>query len=146
MSPDFIAGVLAQVAAATISLLGLIHLYWVLGGRAGRSAAIPEVEGRQTFSPSRAATFAVALALFAAAALVAIAGRIIADPFPSGYTRMAVFLIAALFLGRAVGDFRLVGFFKRVRGSPFARLDGTVYTPLCLALGVAILYVAYRGR
>ena len=30
---------------------------------------------------------------------------------------------AVVFLARAVGDFRYVGFFKRVRGTRFARLD-----------------------
>jgi hypothetical protein len=41
-----------------------------------------------------------------------------------------------------VGDFRLVGFFKRVRGNAFARLDTLVYAPLCLVLAVGVFYVA----
>jgi catechol 2,3-dioxygenase-like lactoylglutathione lyase family enzyme len=47
-----------------------------------------------------------------------------------------------VFLLRAVGDFRLVGFFKRVRGTPFARWDTRLFSPLCVALGLASLWVA----
>jgi len=43
---------------------------------------------------------------------------------------------------RGVGDFRLVGLSKRVRGTRFARYDSFVYTPLCLALAAGIVVVA----
>ena len=39
---------------------------------------------------------------------------------------------------RAIGDFRYVGFFKRVRDSSFARLDTLAYSPLCAGLAVLI--------
>ena len=46
-------------------------------------------------------------------------------------------------LMRAIGDFRYVGFFKRVRGSRFARMDTTLYSPLCLALAAGVAAVAF---
>lgn len=51
---------------------------------------------------------------------------------------------AAVLVLRAVGDFRLVGFFKRIRGSRFARLDTLLYSPLCFALGAALALMAAR--
>jgi hypothetical protein len=45
---------------------------------------------------------------------------------------------------RAIGDFRYVGFFKRIRDSKFARLDTLAYSPLCAALAVLIGIAAYR--
>jgi Protein of unknown function (DUF3995) len=53
------------------------------------------------------------------------------------------FGLGAVFVVRSVGDFRPLGFFKRARGSRFARLDTFVYAPLCLILGLAALFVAY---
>lgn len=48
---------------------------------------------------------------------------------------------------RAIGEFRHVGFFKRVRGTRFARLDTIFCSPLCLALAVGVALVAWlRGR
>ncbi len=54
----------------------------------------------------------------------------------------AVFALAAGLLLRAVGDFRLVGFFTRTRGTVFARLDTPVFSPLCLVLSFGVFHVA----
>ena len=66
--------------------------------------------------------------------------------FPSDhiFVRIAAWLIAAVFALRAIGDFRYVGFFKRVRGSKFARLDTLAYSPLCTALALLIGIAASR--
>jgi hypothetical protein len=39
-------------------------------------------------------------------------------------------------------EFRLVGFFKRVRGTAFARWDTAFFSPLCLALSLGCVLVA----
>jgi hypothetical protein len=54
--------------------------------------------------------------------------------------------LAALFLLRGIGDFRLVGFFKRVRGTRFARRDTRLYSPLCLALALAVVAAGYDAQ
>ena len=58
----------------------------------------------------------------------------------------AVFVVRALWhfhlRARAIGEFRYVGFFKRVVGSRFATLDTFVYSPLCLALAIGVALVA----
>jgi hypothetical protein len=130
--------------AAILLALGSVHVYWALGGRSGSAAAVPEVSGRPAFQPSRPGTLAVAIALFVAAALIATAGRLLVDPFAAPIVRVLTFCLGAVFLARSVGDFRLVGFFKRVQGSRFARLDTLVYAPLCLLLGLAAVFVAYH--
>ena len=43
-------------------------------------------------------------------------------------------IIAGVFLVRAIGDFRYVGFFKKIKGTIFANLDTKFYTPLCILL------------
>jgi lipopolysaccharide/colanic/teichoic acid biosynthesis glycosyltransferase len=47
-------------------------------------------------------------------------------------------------IARAVGEFKYVGFFKRVRDSKFATLDTFVYSPLCLLLAAGVALVAVR--
>jgi hypothetical protein len=54
--------IVASSLAFVLSLLGAIHVFWALGGRLGFVSAIPEVDGKRAFTPTRAATFAVALA------------------------------------------------------------------------------------
>jgi hypothetical protein len=46
---------------------------------------------------------------------------------------------------RALGEFRYIGFFKRVRGTPFARMDSRYYSPLALLLGVGTAILASGG-
>jgi hypothetical protein len=133
----------ALVTALLLAALALLHVYWACDGKITAGAAVPESHGRPAFSPSRAATALVAGCLAAAAYVVAVAGGLLSSPL-APLARVASFALALLLLARAVGDFRLVGFFKRVRGSRFARLDTAVYSPLCLMLGLAAAYVAYH--
>ena len=82
------------------------------------------------------------MALLAAAFLVAVSGHLVAPAF-APIARLPTVFLSVVFLARAVGDFRLVGFFKRIRDSRFARLDTIAYSPLCLILALATFYVAY---
>lgn len=126
------AAFVAPVTAAIFALLGLLHFYWALGGAggSGKSAAIPEIDGVPVFKPSKWATAAVGLVLLATAAIVLL------------QVQLLLAGAAAVLILRAIGDFRLVGFFKRVRGSRFARMDTLFYSPLCLALGAALALLA----
>jgi hypothetical protein len=121
--------------------LGLWHFRVAIRPSPG-GGAVPSVEGQPLFVPSTGATMAVGVVLLLFAALVAATGRLVevgASP------RLLSWLSLALALGllaRAIGEFKYVGFFKRVRGSRFARLDTWVYSPLCLLLAVGVAWVA----
>ena len=119
-------------------VLSAIHIYWAFGGEAGKAAAIPVKEdGQQSFTPSKVATLAVAIALFLFAVLVfCIAIQNVTMLRPLGWG-----LAFVLFL-RAIGDFRLVGFFKRPSVSVFSKNDSRFYSPLCLLLAAGILYIS----
>jgi len=136
--------VIARIVASAVAALGLLHVYWALGGRTGKSAAVPEINGEPAFVPSKVQTLAVAVALLFAATVVAVAGGLFKVGGFAGVFRILAFGLSATFVARAVGDFRLVGFFKRTRGTQFARLDTIVFTPACLALGLAVFYIAYN--
>ncbi len=121
---------LAWITAAVFACLGLLHFYWALRGVPGNSAAIPEINGVPAFKPSKAATAAVGVVLLGTATIVLMDVKVLLAG------------AAAVLILRAIGDFRLVGFFKRVRDSRFARLDTLLYSPLCLALGAALALLA----
>ena len=129
--------------AVTAAFVGLaaLHLYWALGGMLGSRSAVPEVGGAPAFHPSTRATVAVSLALLAAAATVAVAGGLVVTIAPRWAPLTAPCFLALLLLARAVGDFRVVGFFKSHREGRFAELDTVLYSPACVALGLAILAI-----
>lgn len=61
---------------------------------------------------------------------------IIPVELPGWVLGTAGWLIAIIFLLRAMGDFNYVGFFKKVRETDFAINDSKYYSPLCLGLGL----------
>ena len=140
--PDLIALVVVIAFVA----LSAIHVYWALGGGMGKAAAVPELNSRPAFVPSARSTLAVAVGLASCAVLVAASAGLVLSSSPAPWVTWLSFVLGLVLIARAVGDFRLVGFFKRVRGTRFARLDSAVYAPLCLVLGLAVFYVALRHR
>jgi hypothetical protein len=138
MEQRMIAG---GAAVVILALPAAVHLCWAAGGKAGKTAAIPTADGQAVIKPSALSTAMVAAALCAAAALVALRIGWLALPGLAGdgiFVGIAIWLLAAVFALRAIGDFRYVGFFKRVRDNGFARLDTLAYSPLCAGLAVLI--------
>ncbi|HKE13653.1 MAG TPA: DUF3995 domain-containing protein [Kofleriaceae bacterium] len=135
--------VVGAAVGLVLALLAAIHLYWVAGGQWGRSAAVPEVDGRAAFEPGPGPTIAVAALLLLAAALVTCCAELWTLPMVPGWLpRLGTWGVAAVLAARAVGDFRLFGLFKRVRGTEFARRDSRLFTPLCVALAAGCALVA----
>ena len=137
--------VTAYLVALVLASLGALHIYWAVGGQRGKAVSVPQVGAARAFNPSALATLAVAAALFLSVIIVLARAGIVSTPIqPSHFTFPAV-LVGLVFLARAVGEFRLVGFFKSVRGTPFARWDSFVFSPFCLVLGGAIVWLGLRG-
>jgi len=129
--------------ALVLGVLAALHFYWAVGGRRARLAAVPERDGRPVLNPGPLACAAVGGSLVFAALLVCWTARIWTPALvPLGLARVGTGLLAAAFLLRAIGDRKYVGFFKRVRGTGFARWDSRLYAPLCLALGLGAAAVA----
>ena len=122
-------------------VLSALHWYWVFGGRRGLDQALPQVSDKPAFTPGPALTAFVALALLAAAVLSATQAELTGMPRGS-LTRTGVWILAGLFAIRAIGDFKLVGIFKKVRGTGFAAMDSKVYTPLCLFVSALSAWLA----
>jgi hypothetical protein len=135
---------LAASLALVLALLGALHVFWALGGRLGSASAVPEVNGQRAFTPTPAATFAVALALFVASALVLGRAGLFSPTVAAEHFKWPVFILGFAFLIRAVGAGGLVGFTKRVRGTSFARWDTRLYSPLCLGISYTALWLAFR--
>jgi Protein of unknown function (DUF3995) len=126
-------------------LLALWHFHMATFGLAGgESAAVPSSGGKPLFTPTPAMTAAVGVILLLVAALVAATAGLLSAHQPP---RMLAWLCCGLALGllaRAVGDFQYLGFFKSVRGTPFATMDTWLYSPLCLLLALGVAAVAWR--
>jgi len=47
--------------------------------------------------------------------------------------------IGVIFILRAIGEFNVVGIFKKIKGTVFAKYDMYFYIPLCLFVGYAFI-------
>jgi hypothetical protein len=131
--------------AAVFAVLSLFHVYWAAGGRVGIGSGVPTVNGARVFNPSTAGTLAVAAALFCAMLVILGQINLLGDVVPKWIFRWATFFIGILFFLRAIGEFRLVGFFKQVRDTPFAFWDTWLFSPLCLLIAVMAFMLAYKN-
>lgn len=125
--------------------LALWHLRMAMLPTKGESGAVPTVDGKPLFVPSRTSTVAVGAVLLLFAGLVAATAGVVSVGLPRVALVWLSYVLATGLLARAVGEFKYVGFFKRVRGSRFARLDSFVYSPLCLLLAFGVALVARQN-
>ena len=81
--------------------------------------------------------FVVALGLLGFGIFSLIKVRIILFHLPGWLLKYGLWIIAALFLLRAIGEFKYVGFFKKVNTTKFAKMDTKYYSPLCLFIAIS---------
>ena len=135
---------LSIIVCAVFAMLAVWHFVMAFSDLSGESAAMPSVEGKPLFKPSRAATIAVGVVLILFGLLVATTSGMLQIGLPKMLLVWLSYALALGLLARAIGDFKYVGFFKRVRGSRFASMDTLVYSPLCLLLATGVASVAFQ--
>jgi len=122
--------------------LGAIHFYWGVGGKA-YAAAIPTQEsGEKLFQPGTSVTIIVAIGLLSFGFIMLAANNLF-PWMPKTFVKWGMYTIATIFLLRSIGEFRYIGFFKRIKTTDFAKKDTLIYSPLCLYLGVSTFLIAW---
>lgn len=127
----------------------VFHLYWAMGGRLGADTVIPRRPAAQggdaLFHPSPLGTLSVAVFLVGVIALAVVVQRGSDITLPWAWARVLLAVCGVVFVLRAIGEFRYVGFFKRVKDSPFAYWDTRLFSPFVLLVGMACLALAVRA-
>jgi hypothetical protein len=117
--------------------IALLHFYWSLGGQWGKQAAIPtRNDGSPVIRPGFLPTFIVALTLSAFAMFSLTELYFFHLPINTGVRKLGFGLIGVIFFARAVGDFRYVGFLKKIGNTAFGRNDTKFYSPFCFMIGM----------
>lgn len=118
-------------------LIALLHFYWAAGGRWGANAAAPtNKKGEKLLNtgPIPSLVVGIGLLLFAFYYLPI-------QLLPVEAYQVIGWIIPSIFLVRAIGEFKYVGLFKKLKTSVFAIHDTKYFTPLCLvisSLGFAV--------
>ena len=145
----FVAG-LALTGTFALLNISLLHVYWAVGGKwPGRDEAslaqtvVGTTPGDRM--PGALATLVVAVALATGAALVAWAGGWLPSfGLPTRLLMTLTWVLAAVFMLRGLFGFFEVYLRPGIVGTPYARWNVRLYSPLCLGLAaVAALAVAH---
>ncbi len=136
--------ILIVVNTILFASISMLHAYWALGGSVGKFAVLPSrSDGSLLFKPGIFSTWVVAVGLLIFA-VVTLGNLSMQNWIDSNYVRSGTGFIAAIFLLRAIGDFKFIGFFKRINGTAFARNDTRIYSPLSFTMGIISLTIAVR--
>ena len=138
--------ILAAFAAVVFAGLAAIHVRWAFTGPGTFTGGVPtRPDGTPVLSPGPMAALGVAALLLSSAWLLLERAGLGPEVLPAPLPAIGTAGVAVVLLLRGIGDFRYVGLFKRVRDTPFARMDSRVYTPLVLALAAVAGLVATLG-
>lgn len=128
---------LAALLFSVFLFLACVHIYWGLGGKWGSVAAIhTKANNKKLMSPGLVSCFIVASGLLGFGIFVMIKAAIFRLDMADGLSRYGLWIISFIFLLRALGDFRYVGLFKKIKTTVFGRMDTKYFTPLCIVIGL----------
>lgn len=135
-----ITQLISVILFVTFLSLSGIHFYWGLGGSWGSEASIPTNEkGEKVMNPKMVECFVVGLALLSMGLLILVKSELLALYLPDWLLQYGFWVIAFIFLLRAIGEFQYVGIFKKIKHTRFGKMDTNFYSPLCLIIAILIL-------
>ncbi|MFY7669827.1 DUF3995 domain-containing protein [Tenacibaculum sp. MEBiC06402] len=128
--------------------LSLLHVYWAFGGAYALGGVIPtKSDKNKVFKAPPFLTFLVAVFLLMVAMVYIHNARVYDVAFlPKFLQEFGVIIFSSIFIIRAIGDFKYVGFFKKIKGTQFAKNDSKYFSPLCVFLGIAGILIVILGN
>jgi len=141
-------GLTSGVAISLGVVFALLSVFHVIGSF-GVWDHLPILPTMPNMPPPRASSPAyvsVAVALALAALVVLVRGDLLLNSVWQKLSTVSCLGLGVVFVLRAIGEFKTLGFFKSIRGTDFAFWDTWLYTPLSLTLGLGALWLATTPR
>lgn len=122
--------------------LSSIHFYWGFVGRWGSGAVIPAKDDHvKVMMPGVVPTLIVAFGLLGFGFFILTQAGVLSLQLPQPLNRYGLWVIAGIFILRAIGDFNYVGFFRKIKQTKFGQNDAKYYSPLCLLIVVLTVII-----
>lgn len=118
--------------------LTAFHFFWLFGGKTGLKFAFPQnsKNKKKLYKPGNITLiFTVAVLAMMTWICLAQTGSF-NSILDSEYIKWGNRGTAIIFVARAIGNFRYVGFSKTFKEGQFAQLDTYVYSPLCVIVAL----------
>ncbi|MDC8000062.1 DUF3995 domain-containing protein [Aequorivita todarodis] len=129
--------ILSILLSLILIALGIIHFNWAIGGKFGFAESLPTNEnGERVLNPRKIDSAIVGIGLTTFGIFYSMKSGLIDYHPPEWIINFGGWLIPAIFILRAIGEFNYVGFFKTVKNTAFGKLDTRLFSPLCLLIGI----------
>ena len=120
-------------------------LLGISGKPIGEGMVPTNEKNARVMNPKTLDCFVVGIGLFSFALFVSNSSELVIIHLPKWLLNSGHWIIAIIFFIRAIGDFKYIGFFKRIKHSKFAKLDTQYFSPLCLLIALlAIIIEIYK--
>ncbi|QSW89568.1 DUF3995 domain-containing protein [Flavobacterium endoglycinae] len=134
------ATIIAVLLFLVFLFLSLLHFYWAFGGKWGTEGVYPTPDAQTPpRNPGIRSTLIVAFGLFGFSIFYLIKVNIIFIELPLWLEKYGLWILATIFMVRAIGDFKYLGFFKKIKNTKFGQNDTRYFAPLCFLIGVLTL-------
>ena len=118
-------------------ILSGIHFNWSVGGKFGFDKTLPTKEdGTRVLNPKKIDSAIIGIGLLLFAIYYLVKTKILLVDLPHWILNYVGWIISSVFILRAIGDFKYVGFFKKIKATTFGLFDTKYFSPLCAFIGI----------
>jgi glucan phosphoethanolaminetransferase (alkaline phosphatase superfamily) len=127
---------LSIILVIVYAVIALIHFYWLFGEKWLDKALPTDENGKRVLNPRKFETIIVTLGLLLFAFYYLLKIELFEVEVPKLITKYSGWIISTIFIIRAIGDFKYVGFFKKIKNTKFAEFDTKYFTFISLIIGL----------
>ena len=126
-----------SVLIITFLIIAALHLYWLFGGNKWLDKVLPtNIEGERILNPKKIETLIVTSTLFCFAFFYSLKLGFFNFELPELLLKYTGWIIPSIFILRAIGDFKYIGFFKKIKSTEFGKLDTKYFSYISLCIGL----------
>ena len=122
--------------------IALIHFHWALGGAFGLNQCLPKkANGELLFHLKKRDSALVGFGFILLAIFYWVRSGLLEHNIPDEVIKYGSWSIPIIFLLRAIGEFKYVGFLKKIKDTEFGKWDSQLLSPLCLLIALCGLFI-----
>ncbi|WP_442600012.1 DUF3995 domain-containing protein [Neobacillus sp. D3-1R] len=137
--------ILIGITSLIFIFIGMLHVYWAFGGSWGVNSALPTKDDNKlpVLRPRMFGTLFIGLLCFFASVLLLVQINLFSFIESSPFSKWLCMAGGVVFLLRAIGEGKYVGFFKKIKHTKFAKQDTAFYSPLCVWISLIFLLASF---
>jgi len=136
--------VLIGITSLLFIIIGMLHVFWAFGGSWGVNSVLPTKDDNKlpVLRPRMLGTLFIGLLCFFASVLLFCQIDLF-EVIKSPLSKWLCIAGGIIFLLRAIGEGKYIGFFKKIKHTRFAKQDTVFYSPLCVWISLTFFLASF---